>query len=59
MKAPIKAIKKIIKYCEKRDFLCSDCKIKDICDECFCGTPQNSWKNKLRDLTGFEEYKEN
>ena len=58
MKAPIKAIKKIIKYCEKRDFLCSDCEIKDICDECFCGVPQTRWKTLLSNVKGFEEYKE-
>lgn len=50
MKAPIKAIKKIIKYCKKQDDSCSDCEIKEICINCFSNTPYLGWKWTLKGM---------
>lgn len=50
MKPPIKAIKKIIKYCKKQDEMCSECKIKELCEGCFSATPHLGWKWTLKGM---------
>ena len=50
MKAPIKAIKKIIKYCGEQDDSCSKCEIRKLCDNCFSGTPHLGWKWILKEM---------
>lgn len=50
MKVPVKALKKIIKYCKKQDAFCHDCEIKELCDKSFIGIPSQKWSyfvNKL------------
>lgn len=50
MKPPIKAIKKIIKFCKSKDIsVCSSCEIKAFCNENFSSCP-TSWKRDYKDL---------
>ena len=51
MKPPIKAIKKIIKFCEsKNDWECNTCEIQSFCDRWFNGCPNSSWKHDFKKL---------
>ena len=49
-KPPIKAIKKIIKFCKTKDFIsCGNCELSDFCNQNFQDIPSSwdmpkSWK---------------
>ncbi len=50
MKPPIKAIKKIIKFCKSKDIVaCDGCEIKPFCNENFRSCPV-SWKRDYKEL---------
>lgn len=52
MKPPIKAIKKIIKFCKTKDYFeCCNCELFKFCESHFRGIPYSHWiedYNKLK-----------
>lgn len=58
MKPPIKAIKKIIKYCGTRsDWECDRCELIKFCGKNFQGIPYSNWTDDYKKLK--KEVKEN
>lgn len=51
MKPPIKAIKKIIKFCHsKKPFDCNGCELQEFCKGCFLGIPDEDWREWYSEL---------
>jgi hypothetical protein len=51
MKPPIKAIKKIIKYCRtKSDWVCGNCELNQFCLKHFQGIPCSEWVDDYKEL---------
>ena len=51
MKPPIKAIKKIIKYCGTTgDWTCGSCELHKFCEKHFQGIPCSDWMDDYKKL---------